>query len=1147
MAALYAVIGGAAIVLAEHLLKLQPGEASVLSQWTDYRRWGVVALTGLVLYFLLRHELRKRERREAAWREAEAALRASQAQLARTEAIARVMVAHVGLDGRWLKAPPALCRLLGYTEAELLALSTREVTHPDDRAADWTQHERLFAGEIQSFELEKRLQRKDGRPIWVYVNGSLHTDGAGKPLHCLNYLLDITPRKAAEAFLNAQRRVLEKIALGSPLSEVLRELVRAVEEQSAGLLCSVLVLDKDGCTLRTGAAPSLPESYNRAVDGLVIGPDVGSCGTAAFLGKPVIVADIATDPKWAAGRELALKHGLRACWSTPILSKPGKVIGTFAVYYREPRVPTPAELGLIERVTYLAGIALEHALAEEALRRGEARQALILDSAPLNLYTAALPPQFGTTWVSANFERLTGYSARQMLEDPTFWRSRLHPEDRERVLADFDRLLNQGAIRTEYRWRFADGSYHWLLDDAVVRRDERGAPAEMFGSCLDITERKRLELFNTALTELGRRINTATTAAQAARVMADVADQLFGWDACSLDFFFPEQNTFRPVLMMDVVEGRRVDVTPPDERSQPTAMFRKVVAEGAQLALRDAGAEGPDDLLPFGDKVRRSLSLMFVPIRHVAHVSGVLSLQSYRPRAYTAEDLARLQALADYCATALERIHAQEALRQSEERFNLAAQATTDAVWDRNMNTGETWWSQRAYELLGYRPGEVTPNLEAWAARVHPDDLPRIMQDIGASVEAGRNYWLCEYRLCLPDGAVVHVVDRAFIVRDAAGRPVRMIGGATDVTERKRAEQALRDSEAKARAILENAADGIITADDRGVIESVNPAAAHIFGYAPQELIGLNIKQLIPRPYLIEHESYRSLTPPASPPRLINPVREVVGRRRDGEPFPLDLAVTEMHLGGRRMHTAIVRDNTERKRAQDEVASSHSMLRALAAHLQSIREDERARIAREVHDELGQALTGIKMDIAWITARLPDGEKPVRERVKSMSALVDGTIQTVRKIATELRPGVLDNLGLVAALEWQAGEFQARTGIACSLDAQFDDRGLGQERRTAVFRILQETLTNVARHSKASAVTVTLKESAGQLVMEIKDNGQGMTAERISNSKSLGLLGMKERALILGGELQIASAPGQGTAVTVRVPLTEAAKDQQAA
>ncbi len=229
-------------------------------------------------------------------------------------------------------------------------------------------------------------------------------------------------------------------------------------------------------------------------------------------------------------------------------------------------------------------------------------------------------------------------------------------------------------------------------------------------------------------------------------------------------------------------------------------------------------------------------------------------------------------------------------------------------------------------------------------------------------------------------------------------------------------------------------------------------------------------------------------------------------------------------------------ERAQRRRAEEQLRQSHEQLRALSVYLQSVREEERTRIAREVHDELGQALTSCKLDLSWIAHRLPPEPKSLLQKARQLSDGLDATIGTVRRISSELRPGVLDHLGLAAALEWQANEFQNRTGIKCEVRPNVREAALPQELNTAFFRIFQETLTNIIRHAGATRVSVTLKELAGRVVLQVKDNGRGISQTDLS-SGSLGLLGMRERAALLGGDFKIRRTPKSGgTEVTVSIP-----------
>lgn len=244
-----------------------------------------------------------------------------------------------------------------------------------------------------------------------------------------------------------------------------------------------------------------------------------------------------------------------------------------------------------------------------------------------------------------------------------------------------------------------------------------------------------------------------------------------------------------------------------------------------------------------------------------------------------------------------------------------------------------------------------------------------------------------------------------------------------------------------------------------------------------------------------------------------------------------------------------LRSRAERHRAEnalraseEELKLSQAQLRNLAAHLQSARETERTHLAREIHDELGQYLTGLKIDVAaleeLIKQRHPETEteQAVLRKLQAMSQLLDTTVQSVRKIASELRPVVLDSLGLLAAIEWQAEEFQRRTGIRCECFLTAEEVKLGRDGATAVFRILQESLTNVMRHANAARVSITFAQEAGSYLMEIKDDGGGIQADDLDKSDSLGVLGMKERAHLFGGSVSIHGEPGKGTTVAVEIP-----------
>ncbi len=260
---------------------------------------------------------------------------------------------------------------------------------------------------------------------------------------------------------------------------------------------------------------------------------------------------------------------------------------------------------------------------------------------------------------------------------------------------------------------------------------------------------------------------------------------------------------------------------------------------------------------------------------------------------------------------------------------------------------------------------------------------------------------------------------------------------------------------------------------------------------------------------------------------------------REGELGELEQAFDEMAA-------TLQKKEGERARADEEIRHSYRRLRDLSLYLQTAREEERTRIAREIHDELGQGLTALKMDLSWLKKRLLPVPEGLHDKAASMEGLIDATIQTVQRLSGELRPGILDDLGLSAAIQWQAEEFQKRTGIPCEVRLGFEDFSLDRGRSTAIFRIFQEALTNVARHAAATEVTTNLEVREGNAVLKVQDNGRGIKSEEIASPTSFGLIGIRERVHSLGGAVDIVAVENKGTTITVTVPLaaTENANDK---
>jgi len=339
----------------------------------------------------------------------------------------------------------------------------------------------------------------------------------------------------------------------------------------------------------------------------------------------------------------------------------------------------------------------------------------------------------------------------------------------------------------------------------------------------------------------------------------------------------------------------------------------------------------------------------------------------------------------------------------------------------------------------------------------------------------------------------------------------------------------LRGADHTYRVFVERMNEGAAVLSGDHTVLHCNGRFARFLGARLQSVIGSSMLDLV---WPDDHPKLDALLRRAAQRNCRGEIRL---QSRKGAPLSVHLSLNPLRLDSTRAVCLIASDLSETKRAEQELRASSEQLRNLTAHLQSVREEERARISREVHDELGQSLTAVKMDLAWLAGRVPQRDGPMLKRIRSTQQLADSIIQSIRRISTELRPAVLD-LGLAAAVEWQVQEFEARSGIRCKVRL-LTRQVVASNASTAMFRIFQETLTNVARHAKATRAEVVLQKQRDRLVLLIHDNGRGFDQADPTLSKSLGLLGMRERAAILGGRVSISSAPGKGTTVTAWIPL----------
>ncbi|HVP09256.1 MAG TPA: PAS domain-containing sensor histidine kinase [Burkholderiales bacterium] len=347
-------------------------------------------------------------------------------------------------------------------------------------------------------------------------------------------------------------------------------------------------------------------------------------------------------------------------------------------------------------------------------------------------------------------------------------------------------------------------------------------------------------------------------------------------------------------------------------------------------------------------------------------------------------------------------------------------------------------------------------------------------------------------------------------------------------------------SEARLASIVESAMDAILTVDEEQKIVLFNRAAETVFGVRREDALGSTLERFLPSRFRAGHRAHvQDFGRTGVTGRRMGDQTTLWAMRASGEEFPIEASISQAVEDGRRFYTVILRDITLRKAAEDALRAQQQELRELSARVLEAREEEKTHIARELHDELGQMLTALKMDLAWLAGRLPAADAELTARAGEMRGLLEDTVSATRRISADLRPLMLDDLGLAEAANWLAQDFAKRSGIPCEVRMVEPEAllGLPKSLSTAIYRAVQESLTNVARHSGATRAWVAFAAGNGGVQIEIEDDGRGIGPEDLKKARSLGLKGMRERVAYFGGSLEISSPARGGTRLRIQVPV----------
>ncbi len=465
---------------------------------------------------------------------------------------------------------------------------------------------------------------------------------------------------------------------------------------------------------------------------------------------------------------------------------------------------------------------------------------------------------------------------------------------------------------------------------------------------------------------------------------------------------------------------------------------------------------------------------------------------------------------------------------KSADRWHEAVVTAELGVFEWDVAAGRIYRSPELLSLYDY-PQQLGEAVDSTREIVHPDDHPRLASRM-ADMEQGRtNAASVEVRLRARDKSWRWILWRGRVTdRDPSGRPTRVIGTVSDVHELHRSLDMARESQLRLQGVVDSAMDAIISVDGEQRITLFNRAAERIFGYEAREVLGRALDMLIPLRFHRDHHKHVETfgrTGVLSRPMMAQ--RIVTALRKSGEEFPIDASISQNEIGSQRFYTVILRDVTMRERTRQELARAREDLRELAVTSRTAREQENSRISRELHDELGQNLTSLKMDLAWLEANCPPDNPRFLKTLAGMRSVLDSTVAATRRISADLRPLMLDDLGLQAALEWLAEETARRHGFEVALAVDDASANLAEPLASQIFRIVQESLNNAGRHAAARNVRVDLRTIGQEVHLDVQDDGRGLAPGDIQKKGSFGLVGIRERVYMLDGSVEIRGEPGQ--------------------
>ena len=983
-------------------------------------------------------------KKDALRKKAELAVLESERRYQTLAEISPVGIFHTDETGYTTYVNPCWCKISGLSYDQGIGNGWLNAVHAADKkllAARWELATKARAESVSEY----RFMHADGSIAWVMGQAIPERKPDGQIIGYVGTITDITERKKAEEAIWREKVLSDKIINSLP-----------------------------GIFYLSDSTPKLLR-WNQALETI-------SGYTKEEIEKmnPALLFDPEDHPVLRAGIAKSQKEG-KADVEIRLLTKTGQRIPFYFTGVGVEYNGQPAVMGI--------GIdASEHKKAEEEIKRVNQRFETIARAT--NDAVFEMDKLKDESWYNNAFLQLFKESDadENFKPDVPAWRSKIHPDDKERVIEKLETAYagDTTVWSDEFRFQKADGSYGTYYDRAYLTRDESGKVIREVGSMTDITELKKAE---ESLKVANHRFELLAKATN---------DVIWDWDLTTNKLWW--NNSYYNVFGVDSNSPLDINcwsksVHPDDKKRVLNGLYK----------LIDSGENYWEDEYRC---IKTNGDILFIYDRGFV-------LRNDQGKAYR-----MIGSMLDFT----ERKNAGEAIRASEEQYRTLVEQASDAIFIANaegmiitVNTSACKLSQYTeLQLLQMSIYDFAMMEDLQKNPFHFDELNQGKTVITERVMKGKDELVLNIEI-----TAKQLSDRRLLifVRDISGR----IKAQNEIIREKNLSDSIINSlpgvfylyNSDRKFLRWNKNFETVTMYTAGEIEKMSPL--DFYDNDEKEMID----QKITSTFIHGTENVQA--------DFLLKTKEKVPYYFTGISIEYEGSLCLMGVGI---------DFTERIRAQEEIKQNSEKLRQLTAHLQNIREEERKRIGREIHDELGQQLTAIKMDVAWVNKKIPEENTELKDKVKNMIQLLDGSNQSIRRILSELRPTILDDYGLVEAVEWLGQQFTQNTGIPVKFSSSDTQVKLPEQIATCIFRVYQEALTNITRYAHADKVSTSLTMSDESIIFHVEDNGQGFDGAAIQSKKSFGILGMKERVHLLGGSFELISTPGIGTSITINIPLT---------